>query len=123
MGCANTKKKPSHNLPKGPEQVRKDKYGRPMHRARGNVFEQQIMIYDDMPAMAELSANDWSKFIQLTKRAEVKDFSKYVGFNLAEQRNIMLASSRQVLDTSDWNPLTYALVIHEETDLRDYILY
>lgn len=39
-----------------------------MHRARGNVFEQQIMIYDDMPAMAELSANDWSKFIQLTKR-------------------------------------------------------
>lgn len=35
----------------------------------------------------------------------------------------MLASSRQVLDTSDWNPLTYALVIHEETDLRDYILY
>ena len=93
-----------------------------MHRARGNVFEQQIMIFDDMPAMAELSANDWSKFIQLTKRAEVKDFSKYVGFNLADQRNIMLASSRQVLDTSDWNPLTYALVIHEETDLRDYIL-
>ena len=63
MGCTNTKKKAPANLPSKPDQVRKDKYGRPMHRARGNVFEQQIMIYDDMPAMAELSANDWSKFI------------------------------------------------------------
>ena len=83
-----------------------------MHRARGSVFEQQVMVYDDMAAMAELSVKDPEKFIQLTKKSEVKDFSKYVGFNLAVEKEIMLESSRQVLDTTDWNPLTYALVIH-----------
>ena len=71
------------------------------------------MVYDDLVAMAELSVKDSSRFIELTKKSEVKDFSKYVGFNLAAEREIMLQSSRQVLDTTDWNPLTYALVIHE----------
>ena len=71
------------------------------------------MVYDDLPAMAELSVKDSQKFIELTKKSEVRDFSKYVGFNLAAERDILLQSSRQVLDTTDWNPLTYALVIHE----------
>ena len=81
------------------------------------------MVYEDMAGMAALSVKDPEKFIQLTKRSEVKDFSKYVGFNLAEERDILLQSCRQVLDTSDWNPLTFALVIHKFSDLRDYILY
>ena len=80
------------------------------------------MVYDDMPSMAALSVRDPSRFIQLTKQSEVNDFSKYVGFNLAEERDIMLQSCRQVLDTSDWNPLTFALVVHQSTELRDYIL-
>lgn len=93
-----------------------------MHRARGNVFGQQELIYNDMAAMAAISAKDPNRFIQLTKQSEVKDFSKYVGFNLAAERDILLKSCRQVLDTSDWNPLTFALVMSEFTDLRDYIL-
>ena len=44
-----------------------------MHRARGSVFEQQVMVYDDMAAIAELSVKDPEKFIQLTKKSEVKD--------------------------------------------------
>ena len=93
-----------------------------MHRARGDVFGQQEMIYDDMPAMAALAVKDPNRFIQLTKQSEVKDFSKYVGFNLAAERDILLKSCRQVLDTSDWNPLTFALVITGLDELRDYIL-
>ena len=52
------------------------------------------MVYDDLPAMAELSVKDSQKFIELTKKSEVRDFSKYVGFNLAAERDILLQSSR-----------------------------
>jgi len=52
------------------------------------------MVYQDMAAMAELSARDPARFIQLTKLADLKDFSKYVGYDLAVKKDIMLQSSR-----------------------------
>lgn len=61
-----------------------------MHRARGAVFGQEKLVYEDMTAMAELACNDPAKFISLTKRAEVRDFSKYVGYNLAADRDVIL---------------------------------
>lgn len=121
MGCTNTKAKAPPKT-KGPEQIKKDKYGRPMHRPRGSPFTQMEMLYQNMAAMAELSARDPDQFIKLTKQADVKDFSKYVGFDLASHRDIMLQSSRQILSTADWNPLTFSLLIHQQPDLRDYIL-
>jgi len=57
MGCTNTKAK-APSKAKGPEQVKKDKYGRPMHRARGSPFTQNEMLYQNMAGMAELSARD-----------------------------------------------------------------
>lgn len=73
--------------------------------------------------MAEMACKDPAKFIELSKNNEVKDFSKYTGFDLAIERDIILQSSKTILTTSDWNPLTYALLIHEEPVLLDYILY
>ena len=36
-----------------------------------------------MVTMARLACEDPAKFIKLTKTADVKDFSKYVGYDLA----------------------------------------
>lgn len=72
--------------------------------------------------MAELAYKDPAKFIEITKRSEVRDFSKYVGFDLIAERDVILKSSRTILSTADWNPLTFALLLHESEDLRDYIL-
>ena len=85
MGCCNTKAKGPIKEQKRPEQVRKDKSGRPMHRARGEVFCQVEQVYSDMAKMAELACKDPAKFIEMCKRSEVKDFSKYVGYNLAAE--------------------------------------
>ena len=71
------------------------------------------MIYNDMKGMAEIACKNPTKFIEMTKKSEVKDFTKYVGFNLAAEQDIMLKSCRRILNTEDWNPLTYALLIHE----------
>ena len=56
-----------------------------MHRARGEVFAQVETIYNDMKGMAELACKDPTKFIEMTKRSEVKDFSKYIGYDLAAE--------------------------------------
>ena len=56
-----------------------------MHRARGEVFCQVEQVYSDMAKMAELACKDPAKFIEMCKRSEVKDFSKYVGYNLAAE--------------------------------------
>ena len=63
MGCCNAKQKTPQNQGRRPEQVKKDKYGRPMHRARGAPFNQLEMVYSSLEAMAELSARDAAKFI------------------------------------------------------------
>ena len=47
-----------------------------------------------MKAMAELACKDPAKFIEMTKKSEVRDLSKYVGFNLAAEQDIILKSSR-----------------------------
>ena len=72
--------------------------------------------------MAELACKEPAKFIKLTTAADVKDFSKYVGFDLAAERDVILQSNRRVLSTATWNPLTFALLVNEESELRDYIL-
>ena len=36
-----------------------------------------------MSGMAELSVKDPDRFIQMTKQADIKDFSKYVGYDMA----------------------------------------
>lgn len=66
MGCCNAKQKAPDSKHKRPEQVKKDKYGRPMHRARGDPFIQQEIVYSNMEAMAELAARDPARFIKLT---------------------------------------------------------
>lgn len=95
-----------------------------MHRSRGDVFIQEQVVYNDMKAMTELSCKDPSRFIKVVNSAQVLDFTKYVGFDLAQERDVILQSSRRIMSTKDWNPLTYALLIHdEEPALRDHILY
>jgi hypothetical protein len=71
--------------------------------------------------MAELAYNDPDRFIELTKKNLVKDFSKYVGYDLTRVKYIILDSDRQIHSTTNWNPLTFALVFEKET-LADYIL-
>ena len=75
-----------------------------------------------MHEMAELACKNPTKFIEITRQSEVKDFSKYIGFDLTAEEDIILQSRKTILSTSDWNPLTYALLLHESNELRDYIL-
>ena len=98
-----------------------NEYGQPVHRPRGDPFTQPPQVYSDLTLMARMSLENPKEFIRLTRQAEVKDFSKYVGFNLAAEKRIILDSGRQITDTSDWNPLTYAL-IYKNKELSDYIL-
>ena len=100
---------------------KKDKFGRPIHRPRGDPATQDEIVYSDLAGMAELAYIDQDRFIELTRRNKVKDFSKYVGFDLTKSSYIILDSGRQVHTTVDWNPLTFALVF-EKTRLLDYIL-
>ena len=123
MGCCNAKAKQPARGGNKPEQMRKDKYGRPMHRARGQIFKQENVVYSDMKAMVELACHEPSKFIEIAAKAQILDFSKYVGYDLAQERDVILQSSRRILSTTDWNPLTFALLTHETTELRDHILY
>jgi len=71
------------------------------------------MVYTQTKEMAQLACKDPASFISMTKKAEVKDLSKYVGFNLVSERDVILQSSRTVLSTVDWNPLTFALLLHD----------
>ena len=100
---------------------KKDKFGRPIHRARGEPFTQDEIVYKDLSVMAEMAYADQDRFIELTKKNHVKDFSKYVGFDLTKSSYIILDSGRQIHTTKDWNPLTFALVF-EKTRLLNYIL-
>ena len=90
MGCCNAKAKKPDGGSKVPQKAPRDKYGRPMHRARGPIFEQAKEVYSDMKGMAELACKDPANFIELTRRSDVKDFSKYTGFDLAAERSIIL---------------------------------
>ena len=100
---------------------KKDKFGRPIHRARGSPFLQEEIVYAKPVEMAELAYNDPDRFIELTKKNLVKDFSKYVGYDLTRVKYIILDSDRQIHSTTNWNPLTFSLVFEKET-LADYIL-
>ena len=51
----------------------------------------------------------------------MKDFSRYVGYDLTKIQYILLESGKQIHNTLDWNPLTFALVF-EKSLLLDYIL-
>ena len=57
----------------------------------------------------------------MTKKNIVKDFSKYVGYDLTKKQYIILESERQIHSTTNWNPLTFALVFEKQV-LADYIL-
>ena len=92
---------------------KKDKFGRPIHRARGSPFLQDEVVYSDMAGMVEIAYNEPERFIELTKKNLVKDFSKYVGYDLTKKQYIILDSDRQIHSTTDWNPLTFALVFEK----------
>jgi hypothetical protein len=60
--------------------------------------------------MARLAVKDEPAFIKLVQQNQITDFTKYVGYNYAADDFLMLESGRRLLDTTSWNPLTYALV-------------
>ena len=100
---------------------KKDKFGRPIHRPRGDPATQDDIVYTNFPVMAEMAYTNQDQFIELMRKNKVKDFSKYVGFDLTQSSYIILESGRQVHTTIDWNPLTFALVF-EKAKLLDFIL-
>lgn len=61
--------------------------------------------------MAKLAVKDEAEFIRIAKQNQLKDFSRYKGYNHAADSVIILESGRRVLDTSTWNPLVFALVL------------
>ena len=63
-----------------------------------------------------------AKFIQKTKSAKIKDFSKYTGFEYTLENCLILESGREIESTLSWNPLTFALFF-ESTELKNYILH
>jgi len=87
-------------------------YGRPKHRKRLVVTSQDPIVYQQNLEMAKLSVKDEAAFIKLAKQNQVYDFSRYTGFNYAAESFIILESGRRVMDTSNWNPLTFALVLN-----------
>ena len=66
-GCCSKKQGASKKNLQAPVQPKKDKYGRPMHRARGPIFSQPEIVYTNMKGMAELACKDPAKFIEITK--------------------------------------------------------
>jgi hypothetical protein len=72
--------------------------------------------------MARLACLQPGKFIQKTKAAKIRDFSKYVGFEYTLINCIILESGREIESTLTWNPLTFGLFF-ELQELTDYIIY
>ena len=50
--------------------------------ARGDPATQDEIVYTNFPVMAELAYTNQEQFIDLMRKNKVKDFSKYVGFDL-----------------------------------------
>ena len=97
--------------------------GRPAHRRRQAVFKQDQEVYVDMTVMAKMAYEDEDKFIALTSKNRVRDLSKYVGYQLIGENDtyIILKSGKQIHYTTDWNPLTFALMFDKKKLLK-YIL-
>lgn len=95
--------------------------GRPKHRKRAAVVNQDPSVYLETKAMCKLAATSDQEFLMSIKTNSVTDLTKYKGYNMPADNQVICATGRQLHNTEDWNPLTYALVFDKQ-NLIQHIL-